>query len=75
VNDPIQVSPIALINNSSTIHGHPVGVSQDIEDTMNCAVLHGIRPLVKVFPLERVSEGYRRMMANRARYRVVLSTN
>jgi alcohol dehydrogenase len=62
-----------LIDNSNTVHGHPSGVSQDVEDTLNFAVLHNIRPLTESLPLDRASEGYKRMMANQARYRVVLT--
>jgi alcohol dehydrogenase len=75
VADPIHVTPVALINNSGTIHGHPAGVSQDVEDTMNFAVLQDIRPLTETLPLDRVNAGYQRMMANQARYRVVLTTD
>lgn len=74
VSEPIQVSPLAVISNSGSVHGHPAGVSQDVEDTMNFAVLHDIHPAIEIQPLERVNESYQRMMANQARYRVVLTT-
>jgi alcohol dehydrogenase len=32
VNDPVQVTPIQLINNSGTVHGHPAGASSDLEE-------------------------------------------
>ena len=74
INDPVQVAPIQLINNSSTVHGHPVGTSSDLEDTLNFAALQGIRPMVEVLPLEKAADGYQRMLANQARFRVVLTT-
>jgi alcohol dehydrogenase len=72
--DPVQVSPMQLINVSGTVHGHPGGASNDLEDTLNFAALQGIRPMVEVLPLEKAADGYQRMLANQARFRVVLTT-
>jgi alcohol dehydrogenase len=72
--DPVQVSPIQLINISGTVRGHPVGDSNDLEDTLNFAALQGIKPMVEVMPLEKAADGYQRMLANQARFRVVLTT-
>jgi alcohol dehydrogenase len=59
---------------SATVHGHPGGVAQDVEDTMNFALLQGIKPMVETMGLGDVSAGYQRMMNNQARFRVVLTT-
>src|SRR6478672_9922489 len=72
--DPVQVSPVQLINISGTVRGHPVGDSNDLEDTLNFAALQGIKPMVEVVPLEKAADGYQRMLANQARFRVVLTT-
>jgi alcohol dehydrogenase len=74
VVDPVHVSPVHLISISGTVHGHPGGASPDVEDTLNFAVLQGIKPMVEVLPLEMAAEGYERMLANQARFRVVLTT-
>jgi len=37
-------------------------------------VLTGVRSMVEVFPLKRVTEAYERMMSGEARFRVVLTT-
>jgi D-arabinose 1-dehydrogenase-like Zn-dependent alcohol dehydrogenase len=34
----------------------------------------GVRPMTETFPLERVTEAYERMMSNKARFRVVITT-
>src|ERR1700754_3127892 len=73
--DPVQISPIQLINISGTVRGHPVGDSNDLEDALNFAALQDIRPMVEVLPLEKAADGYQRMMANQARFRVVLTTD
>jgi len=72
--DPVQVTPMQLITISGTVHGHPAGASNDLEDTLNFAALQGIKPMVEVLPLEKAADGYQRMIANQARFRVVLTT-
>jgi alcohol dehydrogenase len=74
LNDPVQVSPMQLITISGTVHGHPAGVAHDLEDTLNFAATQGIRPMVEVLPLDKAADGYQRMLANQARFRVVLTT-
>jgi D-arabinose 1-dehydrogenase-like Zn-dependent alcohol dehydrogenase len=66
--------PMQPINVSGTVHGHPGGASNDLEDTLNFAALQGIKPMVEVMPLEKAADGYQRMLANQARFRVVLTT-
>ena len=72
--DPVQVSPTQLITISGTVRGHPVGDSNDLQDALNFAALQGIKPMVEVLPLEKAADGYQRMLANQARFRVVLTT-
>src|ERR1700742_3451989 len=74
VFDPVQINPVHLIQIAGTIRGHSVGSPHDLEDTLNFAALHGIRPMVEVLPLEKAADGYQRMLANQARFRVVLTT-
>ena len=42
--------------------------------SLNFAALQGIKPMVEVLPLEKAADGYQRMLANQARFRVVLTT-
>jgi alcohol dehydrogenase len=72
--DSLTVTPLQLIIGAKTVHGHPGGTAMDVEDTLNFAALHGIRPTVQELPLECAAEGYERMLANQARFRVVLTT-
>jgi alcohol dehydrogenase len=55
------------------VRGHPAGASSDLEDTLNFAALQGIKPMVEVLPLEKAADGYQRMLANQARFRVVVT--
>jgi D-arabinose 1-dehydrogenase-like Zn-dependent alcohol dehydrogenase len=71
--EPIQVTPIQLIGGRKSLQGWPAGTSADSEDTLNFAVLSGVRPMIEKFPLDRAHEAYDRMMSGKAEYRVVLT--
>jgi D-arabinose 1-dehydrogenase-like Zn-dependent alcohol dehydrogenase len=70
---PIEVTPIQLISKSRTIQGWAAGTPPDCEDTLRCACLTGVRPMIETFPLERAGEAYARMMSGHAQFRVVLT--
>jgi D-arabinose 1-dehydrogenase-like Zn-dependent alcohol dehydrogenase len=72
--EPLQVDAVPLILGRRSITGWPSGRSIDSEDTLAFSVLTGVRPMTEVFPLERASEGYDRMMSGAARFRLVLTT-
>ena len=73
--DPVQVSPDTADQHLG-YRARPSGrrTSNDLEDTLNFAALQGIKPMVEVLPLEKAADGYQRMLANQARFRVVLTT-
>jgi D-arabinose 1-dehydrogenase-like Zn-dependent alcohol dehydrogenase len=71
--DPIEVTPIQLINGSRTIQGWASGTTVDAEDTLRFAELSGVRPMIETFPLEKAAEAYARMMSGNAQFRVVLT--
>src|SRR5277367_50205 len=68
----IEVSPIAMIFGRKIVQGWPSGIPTDSEDTMNFAVLSGVRPMIEKFPFAKVAEAYDRMMSGHAQFRVVL---
>jgi D-arabinose 1-dehydrogenase-like Zn-dependent alcohol dehydrogenase len=72
-SDPIEVTPIQLIGKTRTIQGWAAGTPPDCEDTLRCACLTGVRPMIETFPLERAGEAYARMMSGHAQFRVVLT--
>ncbi len=71
--EPIAVTPMQLIGGRKSVAGWPSGSSIDSQDTMRFSALTGVRPMVEVMPLERATEGYKLMMDNKARFRVVLT--
>jgi D-arabinose 1-dehydrogenase-like Zn-dependent alcohol dehydrogenase len=72
--DPFEVSPMMLIGARRSIVGWPSGAAIDSQDTLSFSVLSGVRSMNEVFPLERATEAYERMMAGEARFRAVLTT-
>src|ERR1700732_2321586 len=71
--DPIEVTPIQLINGSRTIQGWASGTPADEEDTLRFAELSGVRPMIETYPLEKAGEAFARMMSGQAQFRVVLT--
>lgn len=71
--DPIEVSPLQLIQGRKGVQGWASGIPTDSEDTLRCASLTGVRPMIEKFPLEKVNEGYDRMLSGHAEFRVVLT--
>ncbi|MER6385588.1 alcohol dehydrogenase [Streptomyces sp. NPDC001250] len=70
---PMGISPTQLLMAGRVVRGHPSGTAQDVADTMAFSALHGIRPMVEPVPLDRADEAYQKMLAGRARFRMVLS--
>ena len=71
--DPIEVTPLQLINGSRAIQGWASGTPTDSEDTLRFAELSGVRPMIESYPLEKAAEAYARMMSGKAEFRVVLT--
>jgi D-arabinose 1-dehydrogenase-like Zn-dependent alcohol dehydrogenase len=71
--DPIEVTPVQLITGSRSIQGWSSGTPTDSEDTLRCAELTGVHPMIETYPLAKAAEAYARMMSGNAQFRVVLT--
>jgi D-arabinose 1-dehydrogenase-like Zn-dependent alcohol dehydrogenase len=69
----LQVSPLVLLSGCRSIKGWNSGTSIDSQDTLAFSARTGVQSMNEMFPLERVSEAYDRMMSGKARFRVVLT--
>jgi len=67
------ISPINLIMGARSIKGWYSGTAVDSQDALRFSVLTGVRSMNEVYPLDKVSEAYDRMMSGKARFRVVLT--
>ena len=71
--EPLGISPLQLITPGLSIIGHPSGTAKEIEDTMQFAVLSGVRAWIEELPLAQAAEGYAALEQGRAHYRTVLT--
>ena len=71
--EPVEVSPMALIQGRKSVSGWPSGDAQDSEDTLRFSALADVTPEIETFPLEEAAAAYDRMIANEARFRAVLT--
>jgi D-arabinose 1-dehydrogenase-like Zn-dependent alcohol dehydrogenase len=70
--ESMQVSPLLLLMGSRSVKGWYSGTSIDSQDTLAFSLRAGVRSMNEVYSLDRVAEGYGRMMSGKARFRVVL---
>ena len=70
--EPFPVSAFALLS-GKRIQGWPSGTAMDSEDTLRFAALTGVRPRTEVFPFERAQEALDKVLANKVRFRAVLT--
>jgi D-arabinose 1-dehydrogenase-like Zn-dependent alcohol dehydrogenase len=73
-DEPIEVPPALFVIGRRSLVGWPSGTSMDSQDTLSFSVLSGVRSMNEIFPLERASEAYERMMSGKTRFRAVLTT-
>jgi D-arabinose 1-dehydrogenase-like Zn-dependent alcohol dehydrogenase len=71
-SDPIQVTGHDLADSRISVSGWYSGVAQDSEDTLNFAVLKGIRPIIETYPLEEAEAAWQHQP--KANLRIVLKT-
>ncbi len=71
--ESLQVSPLSLLMGCRSVKGWYSGTSIDSQDTLAFSTRAGVRSMNEIYPLDRVSEAYDRMMSGKARFRVVLA--
>lgn len=71
--EPMEVSVLQLIMKRRGIQGWPSGTAMDSQETLQFSEYAGVKAMVEKFPLEKVKEGYERMVSGHATFRVVLT--
>jgi alcohol dehydrogenase len=71
--EPLPISPMQLITPGVSVIGHPSGTARDVEETMQFAVLSGVRAWIEERPLAEAAEGYAAMDRGQSHYRIVLT--
>lgn len=70
--EPLPISAFGLLS-GKTIAGWPSGSSIDSEETMAFSALTNVRPRIEKFKLDQAEEAFAKMMANKVRFRAVLT--
>ena len=73
INGPIQIFGGQLLNGRRSIQGWVASGANVRKDTINFSLLTEVHPIIETFPLEQVSEAYKRMMNAKVRFRAVLT--
>ncbi len=69
----VPVNSIAMITKGISVHGWPSGHGLDSEDAVAFADHFGVKCMCETFPLAKANEAFEHMMANKARFRAVLT--
>ena len=72
VNEPLQISPIALMRAVRSVSGW---IGGNATDTLNFSVLTHVVPMVEVYPLEQAAVAFDRMMTAKVHFRAVLKVS
>ena len=72
--EPIEVSSMDLIFGSRKLEGALTGDPATGEATLRFSALSGVSPMIETVPLDQAVAAYTKMMAGKARFRMVLVT-
>jgi propanol-preferring alcohol dehydrogenase len=71
--DPIEISSTDLIFGSRKLEGALTGDPETGDETLRFSALSGISAMIETVPLEKAADAYAKMMAGKARFRMVLT--
>ncbi|NVN09643.1 alcohol dehydrogenase [Nguyenibacter vanlangensis] len=70
--EPIQFGVVDLLFGERSIAGRNTGTPIEIEEALNFSLFQDVRATIERVPFERAPEAYAKMLANEARFRMVL---
>jgi propanol-preferring alcohol dehydrogenase len=70
--EPIEASSMDLIFATRKLHGALAGDPATGDATLRFSVLSGVSPMIETVPFEQAAAAYAKMMAGKARFRMVL---
>jgi propanol-preferring alcohol dehydrogenase len=73
--EPIGVSSMDLIFGTSKLEGALTGDPATGDATLRFSALSGVSAMIETVPLEEAADAYTKMMAGKARFRIVLTMN
>jgi uncharacterized zinc-type alcohol dehydrogenase-like protein len=75
VPEPMAIPAFSLIFPQKSVSGSPTGSPVAIETMLEFAARHGVVPTTEHLPMSRINEGFARLKAGKARYRIVLDAD
>jgi D-arabinose 1-dehydrogenase-like Zn-dependent alcohol dehydrogenase len=70
--EPMTIGVSDLLFGERSIAGQNTGTPIEIEDALNFSLLRNVRATIERVPFERTPDAYARMLANEARFRMVI---
>src|SRR6516225_2106789 len=71
--EPIEVSAMDLIFGNRKLEGALTGNPATGDETLRFSALSGVSAMIETVPLEQAADAYAKMMAGKARFRIVLT--
>jgi propanol-preferring alcohol dehydrogenase len=71
--EPIEVSSMDLVFGARKLEGALTGSPATGDATLRFSALSGVSPMIETVPLEQAAAAYAKMMADKARFRMVLT--
>jgi propanol-preferring alcohol dehydrogenase len=71
--EPIEVSAMDLIFGGRKLEGALTGNPATGDETLRFSALRGVSAMIETVPLEQAADAYAKMMAGKARFRMVLT--
>ncbi|MBS0497800.1 MAG: NAD(P)-dependent alcohol dehydrogenase [Proteobacteria bacterium] len=71
--EPLDINVFPLIAGQYSISGSPTGSPTSMIAMLNFANRHNIKPVVEIFPFDKVNEALAKLASGKAKYRIVLS--
>ncbi|KAK9812723.1 hypothetical protein WJX72_002636 [[Myrmecia] bisecta] len=71
--DKLDIPIASLIMGQKSVHGSLVGGMRMMQEMLQVAAMHNIKPLVEKMPMSKCNEALQRLIDGKARYRIVLT--
>lgn len=75
VLEPVPVPVFSLIGGQRSVSGSPTGSPVDIGTMLEFASRHNVAPQTEHYPMSRINEAFDRLLAGKARYRIILDAD
>jgi D-arabinose 1-dehydrogenase-like Zn-dependent alcohol dehydrogenase len=74
-SDVMPINAFPIVFGERSVVGTLTGKAIDNQDTLDFSVLQNVRPMIETVPLDQAADAYARMMAGKARFRMVLAAD